>query len=303
MSRSTISAYELNRRFPTPDSAREYMEVKRWGWEASMSLVWRYGTGHQAGHPWLLSLPNLPPYIHGAHGDHHGAVSHPTRQMALHVLPLADLPQGYLLASTRQGNRHHADTVLRDEKTSSHPWAKVGLKALQCFSIEHFRWNSTLAEVGSLAVDLDHFLFVSRDPDRATLFVLDIIGQFGPQSLPQLLRVASQRKLRVAVIHDNDVAHSRSGCAAPNDVLAYHHDTQASTCEFVRTRRTHNAGTDNGNVIGCLTHARMPIHSGSRGSSTNSASAFTNADPLMLGYTLPSCTFTLPSNRLPTMLS
>ena len=31
MSRSTISAYELNRRFPTPDSAREYMEVKRWG--------------------------------------------------------------------------------------------------------------------------------------------------------------------------------------------------------------------------------------------------------------------------------
>ena len=31
MSRSTISAYELNRRFPTPESAREYMEVKRWG--------------------------------------------------------------------------------------------------------------------------------------------------------------------------------------------------------------------------------------------------------------------------------
>jgi transposase-like protein len=31
MSRSTISAYELNRRFPTPDLAREYMEEKRWG--------------------------------------------------------------------------------------------------------------------------------------------------------------------------------------------------------------------------------------------------------------------------------
>src|ERR1035441_9324170 len=102
----------------------------------------------------------------------------------------------------------HRLSFRSDEKPSSHPWAKVGLKALQCFSIEHFRWNSTLAEVGSLAVDLDHFLFVSRDPDRATLFVLDIIGQFGPQSLPQLLRVASQRKLRVAVIHDNDVAHS-----------------------------------------------------------------------------------------------
>lgn len=30
MSRSTISTYELNRRFPTPDAAREYMEQKRW---------------------------------------------------------------------------------------------------------------------------------------------------------------------------------------------------------------------------------------------------------------------------------
>ena len=31
MSRSTISSYELNRRFPTPESAQEYMEKKRWG--------------------------------------------------------------------------------------------------------------------------------------------------------------------------------------------------------------------------------------------------------------------------------
>jgi transposase-like protein len=30
MSKSTISTYELSRRFPTPDSAREYMELKRW---------------------------------------------------------------------------------------------------------------------------------------------------------------------------------------------------------------------------------------------------------------------------------
>ena len=31
MSRSTISAYEFNRRFPTPESAQKYMEAKRWG--------------------------------------------------------------------------------------------------------------------------------------------------------------------------------------------------------------------------------------------------------------------------------
>jgi transposase-like protein len=30
MSKSTISTYELSRRFPTPDAAREYMERKRW---------------------------------------------------------------------------------------------------------------------------------------------------------------------------------------------------------------------------------------------------------------------------------
>ena len=30
MSRSTISSYELNRRFPTPESAQKYMEEKRW---------------------------------------------------------------------------------------------------------------------------------------------------------------------------------------------------------------------------------------------------------------------------------
>jgi transposase-like protein len=30
MSKSTISSYELNRRFPTPDAARQYMELKRW---------------------------------------------------------------------------------------------------------------------------------------------------------------------------------------------------------------------------------------------------------------------------------
>jgi transposase-like protein len=35
MSRSTISAYELNRRFPTPDSARQYMELKRWNGKPS----------------------------------------------------------------------------------------------------------------------------------------------------------------------------------------------------------------------------------------------------------------------------
>jgi transposase-like protein len=30
MSKSTISTYELSRKFPTPDAAREYMELKRW---------------------------------------------------------------------------------------------------------------------------------------------------------------------------------------------------------------------------------------------------------------------------------
>src|ERR1039458_8696835 len=35
MSKSTISTYELSRKFPTPDAAREYMEQKRWNGEPS----------------------------------------------------------------------------------------------------------------------------------------------------------------------------------------------------------------------------------------------------------------------------
>jgi transposase-like protein len=33
MSKSTISTYELSRKFPTPDAARRYMELKRWNGE------------------------------------------------------------------------------------------------------------------------------------------------------------------------------------------------------------------------------------------------------------------------------
>lgn len=38
MSRSTISAYEFNKKFPSPDSAREYMEMKRWDGKPSCPL-------------------------------------------------------------------------------------------------------------------------------------------------------------------------------------------------------------------------------------------------------------------------
>jgi|SRR5271156_5549261 len=71
----------------------------------------------------------------------------------------------------------------------------------------------------------------------------------------------------------------------------------------VESGRAYNAGADQGDLIGRFAHARMPMQSGSRGSSTRSASAFTKADPLILGYMLPSLTFTLASNTLPTMLS
>src|SRR3984885_14221935 len=169
--------------------------------------------------------------------------------------------------------------------------------------IEHVRGNSALTVVVPFAAHLEHFFFVSRDPDRSTLFVLDVFGQFGSQLLPQLLGVARQRKLRFGIIHDNDVPHPGGSGAASDNVAVDHHHAQATTREFVRTRRAHDAGAHNRNIMAGFAHARIPMQSGSRGSSTNSASAFTNADPLMLGYTLPSRTFTLPSTTLPTILS
>ena len=62
-----------------------------------------------------------------------------------------------------------------------------------------------------------------------------------------------------------------------------HDDPHPTPRTFVCTGRTDNTCAYDRDVICHIAHARMPMQNGSRGSSTSSASAFTNADPLMLG--------------------
>src|SRR5580692_3018526 len=99
------------------------------------------------------------------------------------------------------------------------------------------------------------------------------------------------------------MAHPCSGRATAHHLAIDDRDAHAATREFVRACRAHNPRAHNNYVIGGVPHTRMPIRNGSRGSRTSSPSAFTNADPLMLGNTLPSRTLTAPSNTLPVMLS
>ena len=68
------------------------------------------------------------------------------------------------------------------------------------------------------APHLGHLFFVGRDPDRSALFVLDIGGQFRPQRLPELLRIARQGKLRLGIVHGDDVPHPGSGCPAAHNL-------------------------------------------------------------------------------------
>ena len=69
----------------------------------------------------------------------------------------------------------------------------------------------------------------------------------------------------------------------PTDFSVYDRNAQAPASQFVRAGRTNNPGPYDNCVTGYLAHERIPMQSGSRGSSTSSASEFTNADPLMLG--------------------
>src|SRR6185312_3816548 len=121
--------------------------------------------------------------------------------------------------------------------------------------------------------------------------------------MPQSLRVSRQRKLRIRVVHYNNVTHRSSGCASSDHVAVDHGNPHPALDAFICASGAHDSGAHNRHVIGRVTHARMPLQNGSCGSSNSSACEFTKAEPVMLGYTRPSITLTLHSNTLPTMLS
>src|SRR5438270_1199287 len=103
------------------------------------------------------------------------------------------------------------------------------------------------------------------------------------QFMPQSLRISSERELRIRVVHNDYVPHCSAGCASSDDVTVNHGNPHSALHAFVGASGAHDAGAYNHHVIGGITHARMPLQNGSRGSSNSSAWEFTKAEPVMLG--------------------
>ena len=131
--------------------------------------------------------------------------------------------------------------------------------------------------------NLSHILIIGRDPDGSALLIFNLRRQFGLEFLPELLRIAREHELRFGVIHHYNVAHGRTGRASGDHIAIDQCDLQTALGTLQRACRPHNTGADHYYVVSLRTHPRIPMANGSRRSTINSASAFTNAEPLMLG--------------------
>jgi hypothetical protein len=100
-----------------------------------------------------------------------------------------------------------------------------------------------------LAPHFVHFFVVGCNPNRATLLVLHIVGQFATQFPPKLLRVTGESKLGFGIVHDDDVAHGGAGSSAANSVAINNSNAHSTSCEFVGAGCTHNASAYNDNVV------------------------------------------------------
>src|ERR1700730_15139227 len=194
-------------------------------------------------------------------------------------------------------------TILRHEQASGHAFPQVRFQEFQCFLLERLSRNSSLAVVNLLTPNFLHLLLVRGYPNRSTLFVFDVGWKIWTQLLPELLRVARESKLRLRIIHHHDVSHAGGGGATSDHIAINDPNPHALPDALLRASCTHNASSNDNHVVRCYAHRRMPMQNGSRVSRIKSASALTNAPPLMLGYTCPSQSLMLPSNKLPTMLS
>ncbi len=104
------------------------------------------------------------------------------------------------------------------------------------------------------APHLGHFFFVGGDPDGSTLFVLDIHWQFRPQRLPQLLRVSRQGKLRLGIVHDDDVPHPSCAGAATHHLSFHNRNPQSALCTLIRTSRAYDSSANNHYVKSFAAH-------------------------------------------------
>ncbi len=194
--------------------------------------------------------------------------------------------------------------VARDTQPANQTFSQARFSLPQRVGIENLNYDTALGIEPRLAPRFRHLFVVSGDPDRATRIVFNFARQLSADLIPKLLRITCKRKLRLGIVHHNEMAHARRSGATADYSRFDDRDTQSFARTLRRARGSDNARADDHYVTNFNSgHLGMPIANGSRSSIIKLVSAVMNAEPLIRGWTTLSITFTRPSKTLPTMLS
>src|SRR5947208_8888680 len=153
-----------------------------------------------------------------------------------------------------RGTRGIEDCILGHKEAALQSVTKIRLTLLQALRIQDLGGNSAISVEIVLARYLAHLLFISCNPDRAALVILDVRGQFVPEKLPEFLRVPGEGELRLGIVHHDYVSHAGASGAAAHNFAINHGDPQAAAGELVRTGRAYNSGAHYHHVISCVAH-------------------------------------------------
>src|ERR1043166_5008553 len=190
--------------------------------------------------------------------------------------------------------------VARHTQPANQSRTQTRFSLAQRLRVKHLDFDTMLGIKLRLALGFGHLLVVSSDPNRSACIVLNFARQLSADIIPELLRVTREGKLRFRIIHDDEMAHAcRSPTTADYSRLD-DRDTQPLARALRRASGSDDPGADDYDVVA---HLRKPIAKGSRSSRIKSDSAVMKAEPLILGWTTLSITFTRPSKTLPTILS
>jgi hypothetical protein len=144
--------------------------------------------------------------------------------------------------------------ISRNQQTTRQTVSQIRLRFFQLAAVQHFHCNSALLVVVPFTQHLRHFLFIRRNPDRPRLLEFDVVWQLRTQFVPQALRIIRQRKLRVGVIHDDDVSHAGSRRSTSHSIAVDHRNSQATGRKSIGTSGSHNPGAHHDNVMGFFGH-------------------------------------------------
>src|SRR6185503_18503576 len=193
--------------------------------------------------------------------------------------------------------------VARHAEPAGESWPEVRLSFRERLCVENLRLHTTLCIKPLFTSRFRHLLVVSSDPDRAARIVFNLARQLITDLVPELLRITRERKLRIRIVHHDEMAHARRSRTTTHDPRFNDRDSQPFARALRRTRGSDNPRADNDRVESFRTHLPMPMAKGSRASRIRSASAVIKAEPLIRGCTTLSTTLIDPSKTLPTILS